>query len=439
VFAGGRADLRRILIAYTVNELGTWFGYIALAVAVYDHTHSAIAVAALFVCARCLPAVVVPALVARVEASKRKGELAALYFVEGATAVALAILVTHFSMPVILLLVAVDGTAMLSASALLRAAAARAGVEESADGGDPDLAVRERGERRANAALNIAFSVTVAVGPAIAGVTVAAASASAALVVDAASFIACGLLLIDVRPNIEQLDAESIRERIAVAWRYVRTVPRLGSLFLTEAVALVFFTATTPLEVLYAKATLHAGDAGFGAIAAVWGVGMVAGGLVFSRATRRPLTLLLTIGTAAVGLAYVGFAAAPNLLVACVAAVIGGAGNGVQWASMISAVQRLAPPALHGQMMGAVEALGSICPAVGFSLGGAIATLTSPRTAYLSAGVAALAVTAAFRRLSRQDPGTAVSAPKPAEVQRSAALDPSPARHGATLGHELLP
>ncbi|MGA8364843.1 MAG: hypothetical protein WB709_10020, partial [Solirubrobacteraceae bacterium] len=71
--------LRRIVVAYTVNRLGTWFGFIALSVAVYEHTHSAIAVAALLVAGQVLPAFVVPALVARVEASSRRGELSALY------------------------------------------------------------------------------------------------------------------------------------------------------------------------------------------------------------------------------------------------------------------------------------------------------------------------------------------------------------------------
>ena len=41
--------MRRILLAYTVNQLGTWFAYVALMLSVYDHTHSALAVAGLLV------------------------------------------------------------------------------------------------------------------------------------------------------------------------------------------------------------------------------------------------------------------------------------------------------------------------------------------------------------------------------------------------------
>src|SRR5437870_5627532 len=112
--------LRRIILAYTVNRLGTWFGLLALVVAVYDHTHSALAVAALLFAGQALPALLVPALVARVEASRGRSELSALYAFEGIVTSALAVLFWHFSLPAVLVLVALDGSAALAASALLR-------------------------------------------------------------------------------------------------------------------------------------------------------------------------------------------------------------------------------------------------------------------------------------------------------------------------------
>jgi hypothetical protein len=50
-------------------------------------------------------------------------------------------------------------------------------------------------------------------------------------------------------------------------------------------------------------------------------------------------------------------------------------------------------------MMGAVESLGAICPGIGLSLGGAIAALSSPRDAFLVAGIGASLSTIAFVRL----------------------------------------
>jgi MFS family permease len=105
---------------------------------------------------------------------------------------------------------------------------------------------------------------------------------------------------------------------------------------------------------------------------------------------------MLSAGTLAIGLAYIGFAAAPSLAIACAAAVLGGLGNGVQWASVVSAVQCLTPQRLHGRMMGALESLGAICPAIGLSLGGSLVALASARGAFLVAGVGAAAAAAGF-------------------------------------------
>jgi hypothetical protein len=471
--------LRRIVAAYAVNRLGTWFGFVALSVAVFDHTHSALAVAALLLCGQVLPAFAVPAVVARVEASPRRGELSALYLFEGIATTALAVLLLwHFTLVAILLLVALDGTAALAASALLRTAAARA-ARESADGpsnegpravealpvaglpahtyagqngaignltgggdttdrspSDAREASEHEAERKANAALNIAFSATFMLGPALAGLVVAAAGGSTALFIDAASFLICGAMLTDLRPHVEEGDgASSVRARLRAAWQHINDVPALRSLLLVEALALVFFEFSGPIEVAYAKATLHAGDRGYGLLLAVWGVGVVVGSLVFARSVRRPLGAMLSAGTLAVGLAYIGFAVAPSLLVACLAALFGGVGNGVQWASLISAVQRLTPQRLQGRLMGAVESIGAVCPAVGLSLGGALVVLSSPRVAFLVAGLGATATTAAFLRLSLHDATPAMADDTNATVAgRAPYAQESPPRDQGGLG-----
>jgi MFS family permease len=388
--------LRRIIAAYTINRLGTWFGLIALSVAVFDHTHSAIAVAALFVAAQALPAFVVPVLVARIEASTRRGELSALYAFEAITTAALAgLLLWHFVLPVLLLLVALDAIAALVASSLVRAAAARSAREWS----HTTQADADEVERRANAALNIGFAVTFILGPALAGVAVAALGSPAALFIDVVSFAICGAMLLDLKPHVEDAGSPSGRARVRAAWEHIKAVPALRGLLLAQAFALVFFTFSPPVEVAYAKATLGAGDRGYGLLLGAWGLGVGIGSIVFARAIKRSLGVLLSASTLAVGLAYLGWAAAPSLEVACAAGLIGGIGNGVQWAALISAVQSLTPQKLHGQLMGAVESLGAICPAVGLSLGGTIAALSSPRGAFLVAGLGATLITVAFVRL----------------------------------------
>jgi MFS family permease len=416
------ARLRRILLAYTVNRLGTWFGFIALAVVVYDRTKSAFAVAGLLLAGQVLPAFLVPAVVARVEASRRRGELSGLYFVEATASLALALLVSNFWLPAVLLLVAVDGTAALAASALLRTQLAQAARQELADEADAtteDVASDERAhpggarsereheaERKANAALNVAFSATFMLGPALGGLLVVGAGPASALVLNAVTFLICGALLLDLHPHVEEAGGDSVRSRLTAAWEHLRGAPVLRHLLLAEALALVFFEAAGPVEVPYAKASLHAGNGGYGLLLSAWGVGVVIGSLVFARAVKRPLAAMLSIGTLAVGLAYIGLATAPWLLLACAAAVLGGFGQGIQWASLISAVQLLTPANLHGRMMGAVESIGAISPAFGLLFGGALAALTSPRFALLVVGIGASATTAAFVGLALHAPGT---------------------------------
>jgi predicted MFS family arabinose efflux permease len=254
-------------------------------------------------------------------------------------------------------------------------------------------------ERKANAALNIAFSGTFVFGPALAGVLVASAGGPAALLLDAGSFLICGLMLIDLRPHVDGELEESVRARLRAAWQYVNQVAALRTLLLVEGLALIFFAADASIEVPYAKATLHAGDRGYGLLLTVWGIGVGLGSLGFARAVRRPLGAMLSAGTLAVGLAYIGFAVAPSLFVACFAGLLGGLGNGVQWASLLSAVQQLTPQSLHGRMMGAVESINALCPGIGLLLGGALVAIGSTRSAFLIVGLGATATTAAFLRI----------------------------------------
>jgi hypothetical protein len=395
----GSPQLRRIVLAYTINRLGGWFGLLALVLAVYDHTHSALAVAALLFAGQALPALVVPAVVARVEASKRRGELSGLYMLEALVTAGLAVLLWHFSLAAVLGLVALDGTAALAASALLRSEVARAARDwvalESAAGGartgETELAERAgEAERSANAALNLAFSTTFVLGPALGGALVAAAGASTALFIDVGSFVLGGALLYDLHPHVQNAGGDSVRARLAAAWSHIRAVPVLRRLFAAELVALLFIESGAPIEVSFVKTTLGAGDRGVGILLAMWGAGGILGSLIFARLVRWPLRLLLSAGTFGIAAAYLGLAAAPSLALACVAGLLGGVGNGMQWPSLISAVQKLTPEDLHGRLMGAAESLGALCVAIGLPLGGGLVALTSPRTAFVVVGAGAV-------------------------------------------------
>jgi len=431
------ARLRRILLAFTVNRLGGWFGLVALLVLVFDHTHDALAVSALLLAWQALPAFVVPALVARVEASKRGGELSGLYLIEAVATAALAVLVWHFWLPGVLILAAIDGTAALAASALLRAELARAAREEAgalaagAHVGEEQEARAQEAERKANAALNIAFSATFVVGPALGGLVVAGPGVATALFIDVGSFVLCAALLTDLHPHVEQAGVDSVRARLRAAWQYVGERVALRKLLLVYAVALAMFETAAPIEVAFAKETLHAGDRGLGLLFTCWGAGAVLGSLAFARLHRRPLALMLSAGTLAIGVADGGFALAPTLTVACGAAIVGGAGNGVELPALVSLVQQVAPSHMHGRLMGAVEALTAFAVAIGLALGGTLVALTSTRVAFAAVAAATAVVAAVLLSLGRRggdlavDDGDQQSETLDAQADRAA---PSPLR-----------
>jgi MFS family permease len=370
-----RRPFRRLAISYAVNEMGDWLGIVALSVLVFELTDSAMATALLFVGTGFLPALMTPFFVARLERPPPRFVLPAIYAAEAAAFGVLALLADHFSLAAVVAVAALDGALALTAKTLTRAVTA--------------AMLEPEGELRAgNAVLNIAFTAGVAVGPAVAGGVVAAFGVQSALLLDAASFylIACILLTAKPLPQPEPEPEAGLRERVQAGLGYIRRNPTLRRLLAAEAGALVFFSVVIPIEVIYAKETLGVGDTGYGLLLASWGVGMVAGSIVFARLRRASLPVLLFFSTIAIGAGYLGMAAAPGLAVACGASAFGGLGNGVQWVAVMSAVQELTTAKMQARVIGTLESAASATPGLGFVLGGLIATQWSPRAAFFVAG-----------------------------------------------------
>ena len=377
-----RHGFRRLALSYAVNELGDWLGIVALSVLVFDETGSALASAALFLGTGFLPAMLTPLLVVRAERGPARLTLPVIYCCETAVFGALAVSAAHFSLPVVVALAAIDGVLALTARSLTRAVAASM--------------LEPAGELRAgNAILNVAFTGGAAVGPALGGLLVAGFGVQAALLLDAASFYAVAVILLTAGP-LPKAEPEPgrFRERLATGIAYISDRPLLRRLIMAQSAAFLFFAAVIPVEVIYAKETLDAGDAGYGALLASWGTGMVIGGVAFALLRRAPLGYLLLVSTVTIGAAYVGMAAAPTLLIACAAAVAGGAGNGVQWVALISAVQELTSERMQARVVSVVESAGAAMPGVGYLVGGLIAAGHDPRAAFAVAGAGVLAVVA---------------------------------------------
>ena len=113
--------------------------------------------------------------------------------------------------------------------------------------------------------------------------------------------------------------AASWRARLAAGLRYVRQQRVVGGLLAGQAAAVLCFSIVVPIEVVFVKSTLGGGAAGYGALLASWGAGMVLGAGVFALAKRAPAAFLIVGSTLLVAISYVLIGVSGSLVAACLA------------------------------------------------------------------------------------------------------------------------
>ncbi|HYI19440.1 MAG TPA: MFS transporter [Solirubrobacteraceae bacterium] len=370
----------RLLTSYTLNSIGDYVGLVALAVLVYNETKDPLATAALFITAEFLPAFAAPALTARLDQLNLRRVLPALYLGEAACFAVLALLASSFSLPLVLALALVDGILMLTARGLSRGAV--------------NAVLQPAGELRAgNALLNIGFAVSSIGGAALGGLLVESFGVGTALAVDAASFAVIAVLMATCRhlPGQHE-EREPFLARLRSGLRHARRDPVARLLLSGEALAIMLFALIVPIEIVYAEETLNTGDAGYGVLLSSWGAGVVLGSLAFIVLKRRSTLLLVAVSTLAIGVAYLGMASTSRLAVACAFSVLGGFGNGIQWVSVMTALQEATPDDLQARITGLLESIASAMTGVGFLIGGIVTAIASPPAAFAVSGIGVIAI-----------------------------------------------
>jgi predicted MFS family arabinose efflux permease len=390
----------RLAVAYALNELAYFVAMLALSVLVYRRTGSVLGSAGFFLCSQGLPGLLAPMVVARLDRVSPRRLLPVLYWTEALLFGVLAWLTSRFLLAPVLALVVLDGTIALVARSL--SAGARTELLKPLD------LVREGG-----AVQSVMFSTAYLLGPVLAGLVAAAGGTVAALIVDCGLFALIGLTLVSraVPDRIVHEGPESGRMRAAL--RYVRRDRPVATLLLLQTIAFVFFTVPAPLEVVYAVHTLHAGSTGYGVLLSVWGGGAVAGSLLYARWRRRGARWLIGLATLGIGLAYGIMAAAPDLGIALVGAVIAGLANGLSASAFVTELSVIVPQSWVALVTSFNQSLGQLTPGLGIAIGGVLAALASVRVAFGAAGAGCLALAAATallltpERLARPGPARA--------------------------------
>jgi Transmembrane secretion effector len=382
------AEFRALLVSYVINRAGDVVGALALAVVVLGATGSALATAALFLATQFVPGMVGPVLVARIDRIATGRILAILYLVESALFAGLALLVDSAGIAPLIVLAFIDASLAFAARTITRSAAASTLKPH-------DLIPEGK------AAFNIALGAAMIGGPVLAGLAVSLLGAPTALAIDGASFLLAAILIARVRglrvAEDRPVDHDRHTGRLGEGLRYLMAHPELRGLIAGEGLAFVFFYLVVPVTVVYAARSLHAGAGGYAALLACWGVGIAIGSVLQVGLARRVGVTAILVSTSAVALGYLGTAVAPSIAIACAASILGGIGNGTQWASVEIALHQLVDEQFRARTAAVLEALAAVAPGAGIALGGALTSLFSPRAAYLVAGAGLLVLVAAAK------------------------------------------
>jgi hypothetical protein len=379
------AGALRLATGYTLAELSDSLVAVGLALLVLKETGSVAWTTAYFVVAKGLPAVVAPAITAAVDRHAR----ARLEWLYGGQALLVGAMCLFPQPAVVLPLAALAATCALPARSLTRAQIARRLVSAGL-------------LREGNAAVNIAFAAAATVGAAAGGGLVALAGSGAAVAAGAVAVLAAVPLVSGARGRGATTPA-SWRTELSDGLRYAREAGGVWSLIWLEAAALVSFTLVIPIEVVYAERSLDVGAAGYGALIAAWGGGILVGGFAFAMLRGRRLLALAAGATCVIACSYVGLAVATTLVPACLIAFAGGAGNGIQWVAVITALQESVSDAFQARVVGLLDSAATLAAVLAYSVGGLLAQTLSPRAAYAVAGAGAfLCATAFARQAARQ-------------------------------------
>ena len=150
-----------------------------------------------------------------------------------------------------------------------------------------------------------------------------------------------------------------------------------------DNVALVFLT----------RDVLGLNAFGFGAVAAAFGVGMLAGSVALAWIPRAPRSApLLLVGWFMSGLSSLASGVAPNAGVAAGAQSLGGLANGVENVASATLIQERVPREMLGRVIGLFGTAASAGSALAYILAGVLLDLTSPRVTFIVGGLGALAV-----------------------------------------------
>ena len=377
---------RLFFAAHAQSSLGTGAAYVALLLLAYERLRSPWAIA-LVLLADFLPAMLLgPVFGAAADRWSRRGCAVVADLMRGLAFVGLAVF-DGFVPTVAFALLAGAGTGLFMPAVLAAL---------------PSLVP----EPKLPAATSLFGAITDlghTVGPAAAAGVLALASPQWVMVANAVTFMISALLLLRVPFGAKPLGEPAALRRGRALFReagagVAATAGMSGvrTLILAAAAVLLFAGLFNVAELLLVTEELDAGQAGFSAVVAVFGLGVVVGSLTGGRGgTLVDLKRRFLIGVLVVAAGFAAAGVAPNYAVVLAAFGVTGLGNGLVLVHERLLLQTTVSDTLMGRVFGVRDLIGSWCFAAAFIFAGVLLTLIGTRELLLLAGAGTLAVWAA--------------------------------------------
>lgn len=371
-------DVRLLVAAVGVTALGDLLLWVPLALKIQHDTGSPLAVSGLML-ALWGPVVLLAGIAGLiVDRFENRRLLIIVSLVQAAIVAALAF--------------ADSLAAILALSALLGAGVA---VSQPAEFALVPAAAGEARLQQANGAVEAARYLGMTAGPLLGGVLAAAGLIRLALLLDAASFASVAIAGAALRARRDPCGSQAAEDRgrardgLAVLMRDRRLALTLAA----AVAALGFFSISVTAEVFFVMDVLDAGEIGFGALFAVWTLGMIVGALVIGRRMPRRLLAAGTLAAVAVqGAGIAGAAAATAVWVAGAGFAVGGVAHGLKNTLLRTLIHERTPDALRGRAFAAYNAARNGAELGALALGGVLVGAIGARASLALAGLAPLVI-----------------------------------------------
>ncbi|BDG15723.1 MFS transporter [Thermus brockianus] len=252
----------------------------------------------------------------------------------------------------------------------------------------PDLVPKEEVDE-ANSLILLADRLSEVLFVGAAGVLVATVGPAYAFYLDAATYLASGLLLLGLPPLRPERVSKAgffarVKEGLGHLWQTPPIRRAVGTLFAAAA----FGSVETALGVVLALKWLGVGSAGFGFMEAAMALGAILGGLALPRLLHRvPRERLFLLALLLFGLFEASVGLFPVFAWVLVAFFVGGFLNMAFIVPARSILQLNTPQEMRGRIFAAFGAVMNAAVLLGTMLGGALEGPLGAPTVFLLAGL----------------------------------------------------